>query len=275
MPIGEADENSIVFCSLGDKNGLSQISVTKAKIVLSNIDIFNFFKEKLHNIDKTILFYKNPKLEFVRILDQCLMRDAKFIIDGTARIDAEAKISQNVRIDPFSIIGKCEIGDNSIIGANSIIHDGTKIGKNVEISSLCCIGSDGFGFVKDEENNWLRFPHIGGVVIEDGVEIFPFCDISRGTLGNTTIRRGTKISFQVHIAHNCDVGEDCILTAAVRIAGSTKVGKNCFFGNGSIVRNKVTIGNNVTVGAGAVVVKDISDNITVGGNPAREITKHV
>jgi UDP-3-O-[3-hydroxymyristoyl] glucosamine N-acyltransferase len=274
LPIDQADQNSIVFCSLADKKGFDLIMNTKAKIVLAQIGILNCFKTELNHLDKTILFYKDSKLAYIRILNQVLQPDQKPIVDRTARIDPDAKIGKNVNIGAFSIIGKCEIGENSSIETNSVIYDRTKIGKNVKIGSTCNIGSEGFGFAKTESGSWLRFPHIGRVVIEDDVEIFSFCDVSRGTLGDTVIRRGTKISFQVHVAHNCDIGENCILTAAVRIAGSTAIGENCFIGNGSVVRNNLTIGKNVTIGAGAVVVKDIPDGLTVVGNPAEKIQKH-
>lgn len=275
LPIDEAKKDSIVYCNLTDKKCYNLIKNTSARIVLSHIDIFNKYGRELCGIDKTILFYKDPRLVYVKILNQCLMTDTRAAIDETAKIDPDAKLGENLSVGPFSIIGKCEIGNNSTVGANTIIYDGTKIGKNVKIGSLCVIGSEGFGFVRDENGKWIRFPHIGGVRVEDEVEIFPFCDIGRGTLKDTIIRRGTKMSFQVHIAHNCDIGENCTLTAGARVAGSAKLGGNCVLGNGSIVRDKIIVGKNVRVGAGAVVVKDIPDNVTVVGNPAEELKRHV
>ena len=107
------------------------------------------------------------------------------------------------------------------------------------------------------------------------MEIFPLCDIGKGTLGDTFIRKGAKLSFQVHIAHNCDIGPNSILAAGSRVAGSSILKGNCFVGNGAIVRDKVVIGKNARVGAGAVVLGNISDNVTAWGNPAREVYKHV
>jgi UDP-3-O-[3-hydroxymyristoyl] glucosamine N-acyltransferase len=275
LPIDEANKDSIVYCSLTGSTSHSLIRNTRARIILSHIDMFNKFEKELCGIDKTILFYEDPRLVYVKILNKCLRSDVKATTDDTAKIDPDAKLGENLSIGPLSIIGKCDIGSNSTVGASTIIHDGTKIGKNVKIGSSCDIGSEGFGFVKDENGKWIRFPHIGGVVIEDEVEVFPFCDIGRGTLGDTIIRRGTKMSFQVHIAHNCVIGENCMLTAGARVAGSAKLGENCVLGNGSIVRDKVVVGKNVRIGAGAVVVKDVPDNVTVVGNPARELESHV
>ena len=271
LPIDQADKNSIVYCSHIDHKGFDAITNTNANIVLAHLDLYNLFKKDFDGINKTILFYKNPKLAYIRILNQCFVFKAEAVIDKSAKIDPAAKIANNVSIGAFAVIGKCEIGGNSSIGTNTIIYGGTKIGENVKIGSSCDIGSEGFGFVKDDNGNLVRFPHIGGVVIEDDVEIFPFCDVSRGSLANTIIRSGAKLSFQVHIAHNCDIGKNCILTASARVAGSAKLKENCVLGNGSIVRDKVIVGKNVHIGAGAVVVKDIPDNVTVVGNPAEEI----
>jgi UDP-3-O-[3-hydroxymyristoyl] glucosamine N-acyltransferase len=271
LPIDQADKNSIVYCSYIDRKGFDVITNTNANIVLAHLDLYNLFKRDFEDINKTILFYKNPKLAFIRILNQCFIFKSEAVIDKSAKIDPAAKIANNVSIGTFAVIGKCEIGANSSIGANTIIYDSTKIGENVKIGSSCDIGSEGFGFVKDDKGNLVRFPHIGGVIIEDDVEIFPFCDVSRGSLASTIIRRGAKLSFQVHIAHNCDIGKNCILTAAARVAGSAKIKENCVLGNGSVVRDKVIVGKNVHIGVGAVVVKDIPDNVTIVGNPAEEI----
>ena len=274
LPIDQSDKNSIVFCSQIDRQGFDTITNTNANIVLAHVDLYNLFRKDFDDIHKTILFYKNPKLAFIRILNQCYALKAEAVIDESAKIHPAAKIASNISIGAFAVIGKCEIGVNSSIGANTIIYDETKIGENVKIGSSCNIGSQGFGFVKDDRGNLISFPHIGGVIIEDDVEIFPFCDVSRGSLTNTIIRKGAKLSFQVHIAHNCDIGKNCILTAAARVAGSAIINENCVLGNGSIVRDKVIVGKNVNIGAGAVVVKDIPDNVTIVGNPAEEIEQY-
>jgi UDP-3-O-[3-hydroxymyristoyl] glucosamine N-acyltransferase len=273
LPIDEAKRDSIVYCNGTGKDSYRLIKDTSARIVVSHIDLFKGFESELRGIDKTILFYEDPRLAYAKILNQCLESDKRPAIDETARIDPDAKLGEDIGIGAFCIIGKCEVGNGTWVGAYTMICDGTEIGKNVNISSLCVIGSEGFGFVKDKNGRWIRFPHVGGVRIEDDVEIFPFCDISRGTLGDTIIRRGTKLSYQVHVAHNCDIGENCILTAGVRIAGSAKLGENCVLGNGSVVRDKISVGKNVKIGAGAVAVRDVPDNVTVVGNPARELRK--
>ena len=271
MPIDGADEKGIVFCALKDRRALEAIGRTRAKIVLADRDLHDAFKGELETLDKTILFYEDPKRVFVHLVNRCRGREAAPRIEETASIDPDARIGRGVGIGAFSVIGKCRIGEGSTIGAHTVIHDGVMIGKNVTIASSCDIGHEGFGFVREPDGRWVRFPHIGGLIIEDGVEMFPFCDVSRGSLGDTIIRRGTKMSFQVHVAHNCDIGPHCILTAGVRVAGSSSLGEACVLGNGAVVKDKIRVGSHVKIGAGAVVVRDVPDETTVVGNPAEDI----
>jgi len=138
----------------------------------------------------------------------------------------------------------------------------------------CVIGRDGFHFVKDGKyKDWLHFPHVGRVVIEDDVEIFPFANVDRGTLGETRICRGAKIDHYVHVSHNVVVGEHTVLTAGVVLCGGSRIGHHSWAGIGSMVKEKVKVGNEVTLGMGAVVIRDVPDGQTVAGVPAKELKK--
>jgi len=116
-----------------------------------------------------------------------------------------------------------------------------------------------------------RFPHIGGVQIEDDVEIGANTCIDRGTLGNTRIRKGAKIDNLVHIAHNVDVGENTAIIANAMIAGSTKIGANTWIAPSACLRDAINIGKDATVGLAALVTKDIPDGELWAGFPARKI----
>jgi len=143
------------------------------------------------------------------------------------------------------------------------------------LGSWNSFGGQGFGFARTEEGKLLRFPHIGGIIIGEGVEIGSNVCIDRGALGDTVIGVGTKIDNHVHIAHNVIVGKHCHIVAHTTIGGSTEIGDYCWIGMGAQIRNKVKIGTNVTIGMGAIVVSDVKDNAIVAGNPAKVIGKNV
>ena len=148
-------------------------------------------------------------------------------------------------------------------------------GKNVKIGENCSLGGDGFGYEKDENDNWIKFPHFGNIILEDNVEISNNVCIDRGVLGNTIIKKGTKIDNLVHIAHNVIVGAKTLIIAKSMIGGSVTIGDNCWIGPSSSIINGVKIGNNVLVGIGSNILKNVPDNMVVAGNPAKVIRKNI
>jgi len=124
---------------------------------------------------------------------------------------------------------------------------------------------------------YLHTPHSGKIIIEKDVEIHSGTNIVRGTGDNdvTVIGEGTKIDYNVHIAHNVKIGKHCLIVAGSIIGGSAQIGDNCYIGIGAMIKNKVKIGNNVTIGMGAVVICDIPDGETWVGNPAKKLTKKI
>lgn len=197
----------------------------------------------------------------------------QFKIHPTAIIHDEAEIAENVAIGANCIIGKSVIGKGTIIGSNSIIQDKTVIGDRVVIKSSVVIGGDGYGYVKNN-NKQIKFPHIGGVVVEDEVHIGSNTCIDRGSLGNTIIGKNTKIDNLVHIAHNVQIGENCNIIALSIIGGSTIIGNNTWISPSVSVRDAITIGSNSLIGLGAVVIKSIPDNEVWMGNPAKFFKKN-
>jgi UDP-3-O-[3-hydroxymyristoyl] glucosamine N-acyltransferase len=157
------------------------------------------------------------------------------------------------------------------------VFDHTIIGNNVIIQHNNTIGSDGFGYSKNENGELERFPHIGGVIIEDFVEIGSNTCIDKGTLGNTVIKKGTKIDNLVHIAHNVEIGENCYIVANAMIGGSTKIARNTWVSPSTSLRDGIEIGEGSTLGMGAVLVKNQPAKSVWAGNPAKdlkEIIKH-
>ncbi len=183
-------------------------------------------------------------------------------------IEDRVSIGDNVIIYPWTFIGEgSSVGDDSLIYPNVTIRERCCIGRHVIIHSGAVIGSDGFGFVPYKGSHH-KVPQVGGVIIEDDVEIGANTTIDRGTLGNTVIRRGTKIDNLVQIAHNVTVGEDCIFAAQVGIAGSTEIGNHVTMAGQAGVTGHVHIGDKVTVAGQTGVTKDVKDGQTVSGMPA-------
>ena len=194
-------------------------------------------------------------------------------IHDFVHISAEAVIGDNTRIYPNTTIGPgTRIGADCLIYPNVVVYDGCAIGDRVTIHSGTIIGQDGFGYATHNGEHH-KIPQIGGVVIEDDVEIGANCAIDRGTLGDTVIGRGSKFSNLIAIGHNTQVGPYSLLVAQVGIAGSVVTGKYGVFGGQVGVVGHIQIGDFVKVGAQAGVQNNIEDNQTVLGSPAIPINQ--
>jgi UDP-3-O-[3-hydroxymyristoyl] glucosamine N-acyltransferase len=227
---------------------------------------------------KMYIVTDKPEMVFLAILkevDKLLHQtnDSEVLIHPTAQIHKNAILGTNVRIGAFCIIGNVEIGDNTTILNNVILHDNVKIGNHCVIREFCSIGGQGFGFIKTTEGNREHMPHIGRVVIEDFVQIFPFSNVDKATLGTTKIGRGSKIDHYCHIGHNSTIGRNSLITAKVVTAGGVVVGDDCFIGVSTIIKESLQIGNGVTTGLGSVVTKNIPHGEVWAGNPARPINE--
>jgi len=189
-------------------------------------------------------------------------------IHDFATIADDVKIGDRCIVYPCVHIGEgVEIGDDCIIYANAAIYEGCRIGRRVIINANSTIGVDGFGYATHEGVHH-KIPQIGGLVIEDDVEIGSCCGVERGTLDDTVIGQGCKLGDLVTIGHGTKMGAHCLLVAQVGIAGSTTLGHHCVIGGQVGIVGHITIGNNVTIGAQAGVVNSIPDGETVLGAPA-------
>jgi UDP-3-O-[3-hydroxymyristoyl] glucosamine N-acyltransferase len=268
--LANASEGSMVWVASSNPNALEIIRATKATYVIcgENIDLNADFEKKI------VIQVKNPRLFFIKILSEFLELVPKVSsIHPTAVIDPECIIGENVSIGANAVIGKCEIGDDTIIGANVTIYDRCIIKNRVKINSGTVIGADGFGYQKLEDGTLLKFPHIGSILIEDDVEIGANTCIDRATLGVTHLKKGAKIDNLVHIAHNVVVGENSAVIALAMVGGSTRIGDNSWIAPSVALRDGLVIGAGSTVGMGAVVTKNIPDGETWTGNPAKNLTE--
>jgi UDP-3-O-[3-hydroxymyristoyl] glucosamine N-acyltransferase len=208
-----------------------------------------------------------PKLAFARVasaLHPPKVRGPE--VHPTAIVASGAQLGSGIFVGPFVHIGEgssigdgtqlragAKIGDRVTIGGDCVIHpnvfveDGCTIGDRVVLHSGVVVGSDGFGYVRDAAGNYVKFPQIGTVIIEDDVEIGANTCVDRGALGETRIGAGTKIDNLVQVGHNVHIGRNCVIAAQTGISGSVVIEDNCVIGG------QVGFGDHVTVRSGAVI----------------------
>jgi UDP-3-O-[3-hydroxymyristoyl] glucosamine N-acyltransferase len=238
--------------------------------------------------DRPSLRTKNPQYAYARVAEmfyQPLQYERGIhptaVIHPSARVGANASIGAHVVID-----AGVEIGENCTLLPHVVIYRGVKIGRNffahshVSVRENCqigsnvllhngvVVGSDGFGFAKDEQGRWYKIPQAGKVVIEDDVEIQANCCIDRASLGETRIGRNTKIDNLTHIGHNCILGESSMLCAQVGLAGSTELGNNVILAGQVGVAGHCKIGDGVVVTAQSGTHGDIAPGAMISGTPA-------
>ncbi len=249
-----------------DKSGY--LLRSKAKVILCEHDVPT---DALDLTNKCIIHVSNPKLTFIRIANHFFNNSELSGIHPTAVIHPEAIISEHSYIGPNTYIGKCKIGKRIIIHGNCYLYDNTTIGDYVTIHAGTVIGADGFGYQRNESGEFEKFPHIGGVIIGNNVDIGSNTSIDRGALGNTIIEDGAKIDNLVHIAHNVRVGKHSAVIANTMVGGSTVIGAYSWVAPSVALRDQIQIGDHSTVGMGAVVTKSIPDGETWTGSPAKPL----
>lgn len=208
---------------------------------------------------------KNPKLAFAKIAaalhpynwqnewhSSALIAEDSDVrasfVGAFVNIEEETYIGESTQIHAGTRIGKnVSIGKSSIIHPNCVIYDNVTIGNNCVLHAGAVIGADGFGYVRDGANGYVKFPQIGTVVIEDNVEIGANSCIDRGALGETRIGEGTKIDNLVQIAHNVQIGKRVVIASQTGISGSTIIEDDCVIGG------QVGMGDHAKVLSGAII----------------------
>lgn len=264
------NEQNITFCNSTGEQAVYLVNQAKTGVILCSKNLIQTCIE-LNN--KTLIVVEEPRLSFLRIVNAFFIPPKPSGIHPTAVISPDAQIAIDVYVGPLTYVGNCKIGEGSVIYGNSYVYDNTKIGRNVVIHAGTVIGSDGFGYQRNENGVLEKFSHIGGVVIEDDVEIGSNTCIDKGTLGDTIIKEGVKIDDCVYIAHNVVIGKHTIIVAHATICGSVTIGDEAWISAGACVRDKISVGNKATLGMGAVVTEGVPDNIVVMGVPAKPVKR--
>ena len=182
------------------------------------------------------------------------------VIGAHVVIEGGVEIGEGAFISPNCSIGQgVRIGDRALICSNVVLYAGVVLGNDCEINSGSVIGSPGFGFAPDEHGKFHPIAQLGAVVIGNKVRLGAGVTIDRGALGNTVIEDGVKIDDQVHIGHNCHVGQDTVICGCAGMAGGTILGKSCVIAGGVGIGGKgpITFCDSVTVTAMSAIRKSI------------------
>lgn len=235
---------------------------------------------------RTVIEVDDPALAFARVLGLFHPgRTARPGVHPTAVIGAGASVDPEAEVGPFAVVGdgsrigagaiveahavvgnECIVGDGAWLHPHVVLYDRTALGARVEIHSGAILGADGFGYAKGPEGH-VKVPQVGGVVVEDDVEIGANSCIDRATIDATRVGAGTKIDDLVMIGHNCLIGRDGILCGQVGLAGSTTVGDGVMLGGQVGVAGHLRIGDSVMAGAQTGIDGDVSDGEKVFGSP--------
>jgi UDP-3-O-[3-hydroxymyristoyl] glucosamine N-acyltransferase len=238
------------------------------------------------------LVTSNPQLAFAQI--SAFLHPETHVpgVHPAAVVDPGAKISPQAFVGPRAVIGanvvlaeRAWIGPGCVIGQGVTIGAGTRLNANVIVQDRCVVGadcllqagavvgSDGFGFARDEDR-WIKQPQLGRVVIRDHVEIGANTTVDRGTLDDTVIGEGVKIDNLVHIAHNVRIGDNTAIAACVGIAGSTVIGKRCTIAGQVGIIDHLVIADDVHITADSLVTNSITQSGTYSSSlkaePANE-----
>ena len=277
--LDNASNNDMTFLNSRKYQDLSL--KTKAAACITTTNLSKFIPKKCIKLD-----VKNVLFEVTKVAKMFYPKaDIDFPDEYLSSTDDVRNLYPKVNFGKNVLIGKnVKIGKNSYIASNSIIESHVNIGENCIIGSFVTIrnslissnvyiqdgakiGVKGFGFIPNKDKN-IRTPHIGRVILEEGVEIGANSTIDRGSLTNTVIGKNTFLDNQVHVAHNVHIGKNCMIAGQVGFAGSSILGDNVVIGGQAGISGHLKIGNNVKIGGGSGVVYDISDNQQVMGYPA-------
>lgn len=241
-------------------------------------------------LDTPMLRSKNPYLAFAKCIE-LFYEPPKYRpgIHATAAIHPTARIGANAHIGPYVVvdenvdIGKnatllahsviyrgARIGDNFFAHAHAVVREHCRLGNNIILQNGVVIGSDGFGFAKDDAGHWHKIVQSGPAVIDDDVEVQANACVDRASVGESHVGRGTKIDNLVQVGHGSKVGQDTLLCAQVGLAGSTEVGNKVILAGQVGVAGHCKIGDGAIATAQSGIPNDVPARAVVSGYPAIE-----
>lgn len=187
-----------------------------------------------------------------------------------ATVSARARVGARSVLWPGAFLGEdAEIGEDCVLGPGAAVLERCRLGDRCLLSAGAVVGSDGFGYVWDGQRH-RKIPQVGTARLEDEVEVGANSTIDRATLGETIVRRGTKIDNLVMVGHNVEIGEHSIVCAQAGIAGSTKIGKGVTLAGQVGISDHAVIGDRAILTGQAGIVRGgvVPAGAVVSGMPA-------
>ena len=277
--IDEAGTGDITFVS--NARYVPRLAKTRASAVIVSPEV---------ETEVPSLLTRNPYLAFARAVEALHPQPRPMPgVHPSAVVDPSAVLGDDVHVAALAVVGPgarvgartvlhphvvlyagAQVGDDCILHAGAQVREGCRIGDRVILQNGAVIGSDGFGFAKDDAGRYEKIPQIGIVVVEDDVEIGALTAVDRAALRETRIGRGTKIDNLVQIGHSVVIGSDTVVAGQVGIAGSTRVGNKVTLAGQVGVAGHLTIGDGVIATAQTGIPNDVAPGSLVSGYPAIE-----
>ena len=275
-----AGPNDVSF--LANPKYTPQVKATRARAVILNEGV------DAGRVDIAVLRAKDAYVAYTLAL-RCFFPDTVIVpgihktavIDGSAVVSSGAEIRANVVIGANCVVEggvkiypNVTIYDSVKIGSDTVIHSGVSIRENCEIGKRCIIqnsstiGSHGFGYARTEDKKWLKIPQVGRVIIEDDVEIGANSSVDCASVGESRIKRGTKIDNLVQIGHSCTVGEDALICAQTGLAGSSVIGDRVILAGQVGIAGHLKVGDDAVLTAKSATSHDVEPGKTISGIPA-------
>ncbi len=266
-PLGEAAEGDLTFVVDPVANADAATAALRAGAILLAPSTL-----PSEGIVGTAILVQNARAAFAQAVAAHFARRPIPGIAATARVDPEAQVHPGAHVGEYTVIrAGAVVADGAEIRDHVVIGHDVRIGAYALIKSHAVIGEEGFGMERDADGDNIRIPHVGSVIIEEHVEVGNFTTVCSGTISPTRVGDHTKIDDHVHVAHNCRIGRNVIITACAEISGSVVIDDDAWIGPNASVIQGVTLGRNSLLGIGAVAVKSVpADEIRIG-NPARRL----
>lgn len=246
------------------------LKTTRAGVVLLR-------SSDVENVSGHYIVCDDPYLAYARVSALFDPRPSPVAgIDPTAQIDDSVEIGTGVSIGPYTVIRSgakigenCQIGPNCYIGHDVVLGDNNRLDPNVVIMDRtvvgnecvflpsCVVGADGFGNARGADG-WVKITQLGRVIIGNRVEVGALTAIDCGAIGDTIIHDGVRLDNLIHIAHNCEIGENSAFAAGVGVAGSTRVGKNAIFAGKVGVSGHLKLADDIYITGMSMVTRSLT-----------------
>jgi UDP-3-O-[3-hydroxymyristoyl] glucosamine N-acyltransferase len=221
-------------------------------------------------------FHPVPRASAHRVHETAFVADG-VVLEQPVEVGPRAVIERGTRVGSGSVlragvlIGEgCRIGRDCVLHPGVVLYPGTELRNRVILHAGCVLGSDGFGYARDTDGSYVKFPQLGTVLVEDDVEIGANTTVDRGALGATRIGRGSKLDNLIQVGHNCQFGEHVAVAGLCGFSGSTILGDRVAIAGHVVSGGHIKLGNDVRVGGNSVLYRDIPEAGDYLGYPLQE-----